>query len=114
MAMSTLTAEAIPPAIETVLLRQDVSGANIALCMLLGVERSNAALFEGHLAVLLRQVQVAAFAAPVSLPEFLFILLSPLRLSCPPPVFSELVRWNVRYDAQHGTLPRGPFLSSEE
>jgi len=78
MAMSTLTAEAIPPAIETVLLRQDVSGANIALCMLLGVERSNVALFEGHLAVLLRQVQVAAFAASVSLPEFLLTVQSPL------------------------------------
>ena len=65
MAMSTLTSEAIPPALENVLLRQDALGASIALCVLLGVERSNIVLFEGHLTVLLRQIQVAAFAAPV-------------------------------------------------
>ena len=66
MGMSTTTAEGIPLALETVLLRQDVHGANIALCILLGVERSNTTLFEGHLATLLRQVQLAAFSAPVS------------------------------------------------
>jgi hypothetical protein len=65
MAMSTLASEVISSALDDLLLRQDVSGANITLCVLLGVERSNTTLFEGHLAVLLRQIQVAAFAVPV-------------------------------------------------
>lgn len=66
MGMSSITAEGIPLALETVLMRQDVHGANISLCILLGVERSNTTLFEGHLTTLLRQVQVAAFSATVS------------------------------------------------
>ena len=40
--------------------------ANLALCMLLGVERSDEALFENSLPILLRQIQVAAFTSKVS------------------------------------------------
>jgi hypothetical protein len=66
MSMSTFTAEAIAPAIDTMLIRNDAPAANIALCVLLGVERSNSPLFESNLPILLRQVQVAAFAGVVS------------------------------------------------
>lgn len=65
MGMSTLTAEAVAPAIDNVLQRQDAPAANIALSVLLGVERSNSPLFESNLPILLRQVQIAAFAGRV-------------------------------------------------
>lgn len=67
MAMSTITAEAIAPAIDTMLIRNDAPAANIALCVLLGVEQSNSPLFESNLPILLRQVQIAAFAGVVGL-----------------------------------------------
>ncbi|OCF37694.1 hypothetical protein I316_00821 [Kwoniella heveanensis BCC8398] len=63
MAMSTLTAEAVELAIENLLLRGDQTAANLALCIILGVERSSPVLFEVHLPVLLRQVQMAAFGS---------------------------------------------------
>ncbi|WVF70243.1 hypothetical protein IAT40_005032 [Kwoniella sp. CBS 6097] len=63
MAMSTLTAEAVELAIENLLLRGDQTAANLALCIILGVERSSPILFEAHLPVLLRQVQMAAFGS---------------------------------------------------
>jgi len=65
MGMANLTAEALAPAIENVLQRQDTAAANIVLSVLLGVERSNSPLFESNLPILLRQVQIAAFAGRV-------------------------------------------------
>lgn len=62
MAMSTVTAEAIAPAIDTLLVRGNAPSACVALCVLLGVEQSNSPLFESNLPILLRQVQIAAFA----------------------------------------------------
>jgi len=47
------------------LFRNDAQAANLALCILLGVERSNPILFERNLPVLLRQVQVVAFQGEV-------------------------------------------------
>ncbi|WWD17654.1 hypothetical protein CI109_102095 [Kwoniella shandongensis] len=63
MAMSTLTAEAVGLAIENLLLSGNHVAANLALCIILGVERSSSLLFESHLPVLLRQVQMAAFGS---------------------------------------------------
>ncbi|KAK8866140.1 hypothetical protein IAR55_001291 [Kwoniella newhampshirensis] len=63
MAMSSLTAEAVGLAIENLLLRGDQTTASLALCIILGVERSSPLLFESNLPVLLRQVQMAAFGA---------------------------------------------------
>nr|XP_018267383.1 uncharacterized protein I303_01369 [Kwoniella dejecticola CBS 10117]OBR89541.1 hypothetical protein I303_01369 [Kwoniella dejecticola CBS 10117] len=61
MAMSSLTSEAVSLAIENLLLRGDQTASNLGLCIILGIERSSAILFESHLQVLLRQVQMAAF-----------------------------------------------------
>ncbi|WWC66185.1 uncharacterized protein I206_100086 [Kwoniella pini CBS 10737] len=61
MAMSTLTSEAVSLAIENLLLRGDQTASNLALCIILGMERSSSILFESHLQILLRQVQMAAF-----------------------------------------------------
>lgn len=47
------------------LLREDAHAANLVLCILLGVERSNTLLFEANLPVFLGQVQVVAFAGKV-------------------------------------------------
>ncbi|WRT64368.1 uncharacterized protein IL334_001300 [Kwoniella shivajii] len=63
MAMSNLTSEAVSLAIENLLLRGDQTAANLALCIILGIERSSPILFESHLPVLLRQVQMAAFGS---------------------------------------------------
>ncbi|WVQ77110.1 hypothetical protein IAR50_006793 [Cryptococcus sp. DSM 104548] len=63
MAMSSLTAEAVTLAIENLLLRGDNTASNLALCIILGVERSSPTLFESHLPELLRQVQMAAFGS---------------------------------------------------
>nr|ODN96689.1 hypothetical protein L204_03398 [Cryptococcus depauperatus CBS 7855] len=63
MAMSSLTAEAVSLAIENLLLRGDQTAANLALCIILGVERSSPLLFEGHLSELLRQVGMTAFGS---------------------------------------------------
>ncbi|CAD6575349.1 MAG: hypothetical protein TREMPRED_001360 [Tremellales sp. Tagirdzhanova-0007] len=61
-AMSTSTAEAVATTVDNLLLRGDAHAANLVLCVLLGVERSNTLLFETNLPVFLRQVQVVAFA----------------------------------------------------
>ncbi|ODN92024.1 hypothetical protein L198_05696 [Cryptococcus wingfieldii CBS 7118] len=58
MAMSSLTAEAVTLAIENL---GNNTAANLALCIILGVERSSPTLFESHLPELLQQVQMAAF-----------------------------------------------------
>nr|XP_018999660.1 uncharacterized protein I203_07857 [Kwoniella mangroviensis CBS 8507]OCF63121.1 hypothetical protein I203_07857 [Kwoniella mangroviensis CBS 8507] len=63
MAMSSLTSEAVSLAIENLLLRGDQIASNLALCIILGIERSSSILFESHLPVLLRQVQMAAFGS---------------------------------------------------
>ncbi|OXG92409.1 hypothetical protein C345_05935 [Cryptococcus neoformans A2-102-5] len=63
MAMSTLTSEAVTLAIENLLLRGDHTASNLALCIILGVERSSPLLFESHLVELLQQVQMAAFSS---------------------------------------------------
>ncbi|WVQ82472.1 hypothetical protein IAT38_004601 [Cryptococcus sp. DSM 104549] len=63
MAMSSLTAEAVALAIGNLLLRGDQTAANLALAIILGVERSSPLLFETHLPELLRQVQMAAFGS---------------------------------------------------
>ncbi|WVW82548.1 hypothetical protein I302_104559 [Kwoniella bestiolae CBS 10118] len=60
MAMSSLTSEAVSLAIENLLLRGDQIASNLGLCIILGIERSSSILFESHLPVLLRQVQMAA------------------------------------------------------
>lgn len=85
MAMSTLTSEAVTLAIENLyvspsislqptkpptdipkrLLRGDHTASNLALCIILGVERSSPLLFESHLVELLQQVQMAAFSSKV-------------------------------------------------
>ncbi|KIR78890.1 hypothetical protein I306_04100 [Cryptococcus gattii EJB2] len=59
MAMSTLTSEAVTLAIENL---GDHTASNLALCIILGVERSSPLLFESHLPELLRQVQMSAFS----------------------------------------------------
>ncbi|WWC86456.1 uncharacterized protein L201_001333 [Kwoniella dendrophila CBS 6074] len=63
MAMSNLTSEAVSLAIENLLLRGDQTASNLGLCIILGIERSSSILFENHLPVLLRQVQMAAFGS---------------------------------------------------
>ncbi|KAL0241969.1 hypothetical protein I308_106143 [Cryptococcus tetragattii IND107] len=62
MAMSTLTSEAVTLAIENLLQRGDHTASNLALCIILGVERPSPLLFESHLPELLRQVQMTAFS----------------------------------------------------
>ena len=54
----------LPRLMGTSLLRQGNTSANTALCILLGVERSNSPLFENSLPILLRQVQFTAFSTP--------------------------------------------------
>ncbi|WVR06060.1 hypothetical protein IAU60_003088 [Kwoniella sp. DSM 27419] len=63
MTMNSVTAEAVGVAIENLIIRGDQLAANLALCIILGVERSSSILFETHLPVLLRQVQMAAFGS---------------------------------------------------
>lgn len=63
MGMGTCRAEAVTLAIENLLPRGGHTASNLALCIILGVERSSPLLFESHLPELLRQVQMAAFSS---------------------------------------------------
>lgn len=59
LAMTPVSHDLIQLAVENLLIK---NAHEISLCLLLGVKRSNPALFAHHLSTLLRQIQVTAFS----------------------------------------------------
>ncbi|KAK4687661.1 hypothetical protein P7C73_g2454, partial [Tremellales sp. Uapishka_1] len=63
MSMSPMTEEAVVLAVENILGRRQDQSITLALCILLGVEKANSALFETNLPILLKQVQAASLSS---------------------------------------------------